>query len=185
MASWVVGASIKLEEEALFDEQMNLEEIGKFKARLSELSGALGDRLFWHQLKPITAMVGLAVTLYSNIAGLMAFLILYNLPHIFVRIKGVYAGYQLGFEVFKEVSLKRYKPLLEHLDKIGCFVTGALLVLIGDSHYILGLDELASFIGGAALMYFLIRWSIPVPLALIALTVLSVAIGGIIILVNI
>jgi mannose/fructose/N-acetylgalactosamine-specific phosphotransferase system component IID len=173
MAGWVVGATIKLEQEALFGDQMNLEEIDKFKARLSELSGAVGDRLFWRQLKPITAMIGLAVTLYSNIAGLLAFLILYNLPHIFVRVKGVYTGYRLGFAVVKEVSLKRYQPLLEHLDKIGCFVTGALLVLIGNSHYISGLAELAGFIGGAALMYFLIRWSIAVPLALMALIALA------------
>jgi len=178
MASWIVGATIKLEEQTIFQKKRNKVDIDKFKTRLSELLGAVGDQLFWRQLKPITAMLGLMVTLYLNIVGLFAFLILFNLPHIFVRINGVFAGYRLGFDVLEKISLKKYNQLLDNLDKVGSLLIGALVVLFVNSHYIFKFDELVSFFVGAGLMFYLVKWNVSIPLALMALITLSVVLGG-------
>lgn len=178
MASWVIGATIKLEEQALTVGQLDPAVIGKFKSRLSGPFGAIGDQLFWSQIKPITAMIGLMLTLYMNLIGVFGFLIFYNMPHIFGRIKGLYSGYQLGFDLVKIASLQKYRQLFDNLNRVGGLIAGASLILIGNSQYISSLAEVGSFLIGVFFMFFLVKWKFSIPLALIALILISVVLGG-------
>ena len=116
MASWIMGATIRLEEQSIEEARFDTKQMDRFKKRMSESLAAIGDQLFWGKLKPIAAMLGLALALYNKVLGFCVFLFLYNLPHFYMRITGLLRGYKLGFDLAKVVSLSKYKEIFESLD---------------------------------------------------------------------
>jgi mannose/fructose/N-acetylgalactosamine-specific phosphotransferase system component IID len=177
MASWIIGATMKLEEQGV-----DIKEIEKVKAHLSRTLAAVGDQLFWRLLKPASAMTGLllCVKFRSVGIGLLAFLVIYNLPHIYMRVHGLRAGYQNGFELVTTFPMKPYQAMMDFLNKLAALLSGIGLVGLGSSSYIAGRLELAAFLAGAILMYTLIKWKLPLPAALIFLIIFGGIIGALV-----
>ena len=180
MASWIMGATIRLEEQSIEEARFDTKQMDRFKKRMSESLAAIGDQLFWGKLKPIAAMLGLALTLYNKVLGFCVFLFLYNLPHFYMRITGLLRGYKLGFDLAKVVSLSKYKEIFESLDKFAALSTGVLITLLGFSDFIASFPEGAAFLAGLLLMLILLKLNVSVPVALIVLIWGSTVVGGLI-----
>ena len=177
MASWIIGATMKLEERGV-----DPKEIEKFKAHLSRTLAAVGDQLFWRLLKPVAAMIGVLLCLKSQSVGmgLLSFLVIYNLPHVYTRVHGLVAGYQKGFELVTTFPKKSYQSIMDILNKLAGLLIGIGLVSIGASRLTAGGAELAAFLGGTILMYALMKWKAPVPVALLFLIFLSSIVGALV-----
>ncbi|NIS24269.1 hypothetical protein GWN42_16580 [candidate division KSB1 bacterium] len=173
MANRIIGAALKMEEQAIQSKNLTDTQIDRIKKRLSESLAAVGDEMFWAQLKPICAILGILLSLYFGLVGLVGFLVIYNVPHLLVRIRGFSVGYREGSDLIKSSSLKGYKLLLKHLPKFGGFILGLLLIFLLDSDYIKKFSHFVAFGVGMIAMYFMIRRKVPVPLALIALVVVG------------
>lgn len=178
MASWIIGATIKLEEESLVTDIADSKRKERFKKGMSESLAAIGDQLFWNQIKPITAMLGFLCTLYFNILGVVIFFILYNLPHFYMRIKGVFVGYKKGFDITEDVSMRKYKGIIENLLKVAAFLTGMLVIFTAYSEHVSGVSEAAVFLSGVIVSCLLLKMKVAVPIILMVLILASVAIGG-------
>lgn len=180
MAGWIIGAAIKLEEQSLETGQPDTQQIDRFKRRMSESLGAIGDQLFWGKIRPLAAMIGLAVALFYPWLGLGLFLFLYNLPHLYMRVKGVVSGYKRGFDLVKYASLKKYDRLFESLDKFAAFGVGLYLGLGSLSDMVNGTIESFAFLGGVFFMFVLLKLKVSIPISLITLILGSAIIGGMI-----
>lgn len=115
-ASYALGVSIKLEEMKVRGEAQAPETIDRLKDLLISPLGAIGDRLFWATIKPaslITGMAGilLAQTIPLKIGVLFITFLIYNIPHLYFRYKGIILGYRYGIDVYKHVGQQRFEKL--------------------------------------------------------------------------
>ena len=62
---------------------------------MGPLSG-IGDTFFWGTFRIIASGVGISLASQGSILGPLIFLIIYNIPHILVRVFGLKYGYKLG-----------------------------------------------------------------------------------------
>jgi mannose/fructose/N-acetylgalactosamine-specific phosphotransferase system component IID len=176
-ASYVLGAALKMEEQAQ-KREVAPAEIEKIKTHLSRSLGAVGDSFVWRGLKPLCAMLAMILSLHDAFTGLAAFLIAYNLPHIFVRGHGLAFGYRSGRELVKTIPLAKYQFGVHLLSNAGSFVGGFLVVYFLISEKTAGgLLEAGVFICGLILMIIFIKWRIAAPLALAMLLLFGLAAG--------
>jgi mannose/fructose/N-acetylgalactosamine-specific phosphotransferase system component IID len=91
MSGVILGASVRIEERIAAGEA-DPRAIGTFKVGLMGSLGAIGDAYFWGALKPMASVAGAILSLIHPFLGIAALLILYNMPHISIRIKGFAAG---------------------------------------------------------------------------------------------
>jgi len=166
-AGYILGATLKLEKEAQEGGKVSVEEIEKVKAHLSRSVAAVGDTLFWRQLKPLSAMIGMMLVFYDEVLGLAAFLLAYNIPHLLVRGHGLWAGYREGFRLVQSMPLPRYKVMVTFLNKAGTVVSAILMVLLLRAMSTAsGFAGAGAFISGLILMFVFLKWKLPSPIGL-------------------
>jgi mannose PTS system EIID component len=127
-AGWCLGAVAKLEEEARRKKWDDFRPIEVFKERLMGPLGAIGDRLFWNGIKPAAAGVGVLLALVAGWIAIPAFLLLYNIPHILVRIMGIREGYRKGFDIVSDVSVRKHQKWFDLVSLIGAVAAGLCMV---------------------------------------------------------
>lgn len=91
MASHIIGAVINMEEN---DEDKG--EIESFKRGFMGPYAAIGDSFFWGALKPFASTIGLLFAIKGSFLAPFIFLLIYNIPHIWIRFNGLLKGYIRG-----------------------------------------------------------------------------------------
>lgn len=91
MGGVILGASVRLEERVAAGEA-DPRTIGTFKVGLMGSLGAIGDSFFWGALKPMASAAGAILALVHPVLGIGALLLLYNVSHLSVRLRGFAAG---------------------------------------------------------------------------------------------
>lgn len=107
-ASFALGAVARLEEESDKSNEVNHEQIEKFKNAMIGPLGAIGDQLFWAVIKPASILVGflgilIMPEMYQKLIFIFIFLILYNIPHIYIRYAGIVRGYNEGLSIYRKL----------------------------------------------------------------------------------
>ncbi len=97
-----------------------------YKKVYSSAFGALGDSFFWHSLRPLCFIVAAILGGYhSPIAGLIAYLGLYNMFSLTFRFAGFPIGYKLGgrdvIVFFNRISFNKWSS---YLDNVSTFFVG-------------------------------------------------------------
>ncbi len=132
-ASYAIGAIARLEQELHEkDGPTDPTNIEKFKNALISPLGAIGDRCCWAVIRPATlifGLVGLAYIESQNLKILYLFLtfILYNIPHIYVRLKGIIDGYNSGFEIYKKLKIENFEKILNFFKILAIIGLGMLI----------------------------------------------------------
>ncbi len=128
-ASWCLGAVAKLEEEAAADNWESKQIIAQFKKTLTGPLGSIGDRIFWNGVKPLASGIGLILALLIGWYAVIVFLVLYNIPHFYFRIKGLFVGYKNGFDIVTIISEKPYRRFIVFLSILGAVAAGIYAIL--------------------------------------------------------
>jgi mannose/fructose/N-acetylgalactosamine-specific phosphotransferase system component IID len=116
MASYALGVSICMEEAFAAGETDACEKLDRLKNLLTSILGAVGDNLFWFSIKPFSLLIGVTAlfllkgTGYEVVALAGTFLI-YNIPHLYLRYKGIWEGYEFGEEIYKCFTKERFNTL--------------------------------------------------------------------------
>ncbi len=166
-ASYCLGAVVNLEEEAL-EQRADTQQISLFKERMAGLLGALGDELFWNRTKPVSIALGMCLALTIGWYALPVFLIVYNVPHFYIRLKGWRTGYQLGFGIVNELSMSRFQTSMDILSMTGLFLAGALLPLSAWWSRQQSFSVFVSFVLSTALMFLLIKIKVSIKFIILA-----------------
>jgi PTS system mannose-specific IID component len=91
MGGVILGASVRIEERIAAGEA-DPRAIGTFKVGLMGSLGAIGDAYFWGALKPLASVAGAILSLVHPLLGIGALLLVYNLSHLPIRLRGFAAG---------------------------------------------------------------------------------------------
>lgn len=131
MAGFAAGALIKAEEERANGRPDALGEaaIDRVRHAMGSVLGNIGDRFFWAGLLPLSALLGLIAFLIEPLYGILALLLVYNIPHLLVRAEGIRLGYQRGRGVFQEVSGPIATNAIGWVKRLSAFAAGVLLTL--------------------------------------------------------
>jgi mannose/fructose/N-acetylgalactosamine-specific phosphotransferase system component IID len=112
-ASFALGAIAKLEEDFKRSGEDDSGKIEKFKNAMIGPLGAVGDQLFWAVIKPACILVGflgvlIMPELYQKLIFIFIFLILYNIPHIYIRYIGIARGYGEGLSIYRKLNMDNF-----------------------------------------------------------------------------
>jgi mannose/fructose/N-acetylgalactosamine-specific phosphotransferase system component IID len=95
LASYILGAAIRIEE----DRAAGMDacgDISSLKTALMSPLGAVGDSFFWGALKPLAAMVSVALIMTGFWWAPLVFLVFYNVWHVGLRAGMLFSGYRSG-----------------------------------------------------------------------------------------
>jgi PTS system mannose-specific IID component len=139
-ASYAIGAIAKVEEQLVLEDNQEYDTVERLKNALIGPLGAVGDQLFWANIKPTCLMVGiLGLWMIDNYIAQLILLgvvfLLYNIPHLYIRISGLRQGYRLGFQVYKILNLDHFTFLKKPYGAVGAIALG---IIIGTSLIKLG-----------------------------------------------
>lgn len=110
-----------------------------YRKRVMSTLAAHGDRIFWGHVRPLAAVVGVALSLCfrDSLVGSLALLIIYNIPHLGVRTLGFGKGWREGLAVLRSLSAARVETAVRTMRRsislaLG-MVTGTLVALAGQA----------------------------------------------------
>ena len=175
-ATICVGACANLEEKAKYKEQgwVDLRPISVFKERMSGPLGSVGDQIFWSGMKPLAAVIGVIVAVSFGWIAIPIFLIFYNIPHFYVRIKGLALGYKLGFDVVSVISMRRLQKYKLIALFLGSLATGVCIMALAKWKIDGELLNLFPFVLSMLLTYILLKNKIPISLILVLVSVVTI-----------
>lgn len=125
MAPAIIGAIIRLEEDGASDD-----DIKGLKSALMGAYGALGDSLFWSSLRPLAAVSGVIFALLGFVWAPVVFLVIFNLPHIFIRGYGIIMGHKMGIGIVSTIMLLDIPGKAQSIKRGILFLSGSLLSVL-------------------------------------------------------
>jgi len=136
LASYVIGAVLRLEEQECAAPGDAGKSIDNLKTRLAGILGSLGDRLFWKYLKPASSLAALVYIFsctrlypWNAVAGIAAFLIIFNVMHLYYRIGGVIKGYRSGAGIVRDRSILVIENINVILTRVSLLFLGIVAAL--------------------------------------------------------
>jgi len=158
-ASYAIGAVARIEEEISESGEENFDKIDKFKNALIGPLGAVGDQLFWATIKPAVALVGMAALLLidnleTKLLFLIVLLILYNMPHLYVRWCGLVEGYRNGYNVYKLLKIEHFSRLRKSYLIFGAVSLGLFSGTYIFENLALGPVAIVVFLGSMIITYY-------------------------------
>lgn len=130
LSNVALGAAVRLESEGA-----DPETVRRFKLAVRGPLGSLGDRLMWATWLPGVSLM--ALTLYwiglPGWVAVVAFLLVYNLGHVGLRLWAFRIGLADGREIGSRLATADLSGLAFRLQKVAAFCLGALVaaVLVG------------------------------------------------------
>lgn len=126
--------------------ELNTEEGPDYwKKVYSSAFAAVGDSFFWHSFKVFCFLVMAIIGVYSPVAGLIVYLVLYNGFHFYLLFEGFKIGFKYGKNLITWFNLFRVNQWGQIFDAISVFLLGLLLSFLIKSegivtywHYFLG-----------------------------------------------
>lgn len=126
MASYIIGALLRLSE----GEQVSIERIDRFVSVAQTSFASAGDLLFWHTIRPALLLGAVILGLKIGIVGPIAAFVVYNILHLFHRIRGFQEGYEQGTDVIYILRTRRFTLVQRAFEFLGAILTGGLLTLL-------------------------------------------------------
>jgi PTS system mannose-specific IID component len=130
MATYALGAITNIEEHAIIKKWEDKRPISIFKNRVIGPLGAIGDILFWQLIRPALGVFGIILLWTLGVWGSIFYLIIYNIAHFAVRIKGLVDSYSKGFDIVRILSLRGTQKYLNMLKYTFAFFLGIEVVII-------------------------------------------------------
>lgn len=125
----IMGINTAMEEQnANNPESFNSNSINAVKAALMAPLAGVGDSLFMGTFRVIAAGIGVSLAKQGSILGPILFLVLYNIPNIFIRIWGLKYGYQIGVNSLEKIQESGLMDkIMQIVGIIGMMVVGGMV----------------------------------------------------------
>lgn len=131
IVTFITGAAIAMEEKFKkakdAGEACDEESINAVKTALMGPLAGIGDSFFWGTFRIIGAGIGASLAAQGSILGAILFLLIYNIPHLFVRYHGLRIGYRSGVSFLAGMSEGGVIAALTEVAKVlGLIVVGSM-----------------------------------------------------------
>jgi len=125
LASPILGTILSLEEKRKRGEESYLG-VQEFKGMVMAPYAAIGDALFWGAVRPLAAGVALFPAVRGTLWAPLVFLGLFNVPHLWFRVVGLFRGYFLELRVIENIQRRRLPDLAIRLKEGTVVLLGGL-----------------------------------------------------------
>lgn len=126
LAALAVGAAVRAELDGEPPEK-----IERLRAALCGPLGALGDRLIWAGWLQVCLAAGLIlVALGASWWAVLAYLVLYNIVHVYLRVWGFRAGWREGLHVAAAMAAPGIKFGSESVGRLAAFLVGVAVPML-------------------------------------------------------
>ncbi|WP_154402357.1 PTS system mannose/fructose/sorbose family transporter subunit IID [Mucilaginibacter endophyticus] len=123
----IMGITAAMEEQNSNDGDFDEESINSVKLGLMGPLAGVFDSLFWGTFKVIAAGVGTSLAIKGNILGPLLFLLIFNVPHLLLRYKLTFVGYDAGTRFLQNLAKNNVMDRLTKSSSIlGLMVVGAM-----------------------------------------------------------
>ena len=175
-ASYAIGAIIRLEKDFRQGKIKDEAQIERFKNAMIGALGALGDQLFWAAVKPGAILLGLTgIALFEDIKfqliSILMTLLIYNVPHLYIRAAGLVKGYGEGYGIVKHLKIEKFVNVKNLYLFMGATMLGIFSGYMGSMYF--SQENMPIFIFGLSifimliLQRFKINWYLSVSLPII------------------
>ena len=134
MAPLAMGSLLRAEQEGLY-QAGGREKAAALKQALGGPLAAIGDSLFWATLRPLAALAAVSLAWMAPELGpavpVLAYLGLFNLPHLVIRFNGVFQGYTLGPAVAQYLRKTDTQGVIAAFRLAAMILLGAALAAFG------------------------------------------------------
>lgn len=125
MASPVLGAILELEQKQSRGEERYVG-VQDFKRMVMAPYAAIGDAFFWGGVRPLVGAVALFFAFKGSLWAPLVYLLLFNLPHLWFRVAGLWRGYVLGLGIVDAIQRHRLPDLAVRLKEVTVVLLGGL-----------------------------------------------------------
>jgi len=131
LASFILGAVVRLEQDRALGIKTDADVQG-LKSSLMAPLGALGDSFFWGALKPLAAVVAVALLMTGYWWAPFLFLVFYNIWHVGLRAGMLFWGYQSGGDAVALMTRHSLMKTAKRFKRITLAVLGGILGMVPD-----------------------------------------------------
>ena len=124
-APLVAGTVLRLEGRSLAGDDLAVD-AETYKGMVMAPFAAMGDALFWGGVRPLAALVGLLLASQGSLWAPVAFLAMFNLPHLVFRGSGLALGYLQELRAIETVQKCRLPDVAIRLKESTTILTGVL-----------------------------------------------------------
>ncbi len=105
--------------------------MARFKNAVRGSLGSLGDRVVWLIWRPACALLMVALVLAGLPwwVGVLAFLAVYNVLHLWMRVRGLRMGLEQGLQVARAIRELPFERVAERAADVGAVLAGLAAVL--------------------------------------------------------
>lgn len=102
------------------------ETVARFKAAVRGSLGSLGDRLVWLMWRPMAVLLGLALVLAGAAwwVGALAFLLVFNALHLWMRVWGLRTGLRDGLQIGATLRSAPFQAMGDRAAQAGSALAG-------------------------------------------------------------
>ncbi|SEI53737.1 PTS system, mannose-specific IID component [Dyadobacter sp. SG02] len=123
----IIGIAAAMEEQNAREHDFDEESINSVKTGLMGPLAGVFDSLFWGTIKVIAAGIGTSLALQGSALGPLLFLVIFNVPHLILRYKLTFVGYETGTRFLQDLSKTNVMDKLKAGSAIlGLMVVGAM-----------------------------------------------------------
>ncbi|MEO0156130.1 MAG: PTS system mannose/fructose/sorbose family transporter subunit IID [candidate division WOR-3 bacterium] len=125
MVGFIIGAVLNA-----YEKEDSLDDIKKHIMVCQSAFASFGDTLFWQTIRPALLIIAIITGIKYGIIGVIIFLLLYNLIHIYFRFYGFTTGYKMGWNVIYILKDKKLQTMLRIFESIGSFSIGLMPIIL-------------------------------------------------------
>jgi len=129
LAPPVLGATLRLEAASAAGETADFP-VSEFKTLLASPCAAMGDAFFWGGLRPLAAVVAIFFALGGSLWAPLVLLVLFNLPHLYCRLRGLQLGLALGVGIAAELPRYNLPDWAVRLKQLTVLLLGVLCAYV-------------------------------------------------------
>jgi len=126
LASFILGAVVGIEQDRV-EGRNAVTDVQGLKTALMAPLGALGDSFFWGSLKPMAAVITVALVVGGIWWAPLFFLLFYNLWHIGLRMSLLFVGYRSRGDAVALMSRYRFTGWARQFKLISLVVLGGIV----------------------------------------------------------
>jgi PTS system mannose-specific IID component len=127
----ILGIAAAMEEQNGNSSEFDATSISAVKSGLMGPLAGIFDSLFWGTLKVIAAGVGTSLALKGNMAGPILFILIFNVPHLWLRYQLTFIGYTQGNKFLQKIAGSNVMDrLTSGAAIVGLMVVGAMPALL-------------------------------------------------------
>ncbi|MDP2267865.1 MAG: PTS system mannose/fructose/sorbose family transporter subunit IID [Deltaproteobacteria bacterium] len=128
----IIGSVVRMEKDHMEADRTGVAAVNLKNALMGPYA-ALGDSFFWGAMKPLAAVFSVMLALHEYLLAPLAWLLLYNPVHLWVRVGGFVEGYRRGKEGIDFIRYLELPWLTGRIRWISLAGLGAIAAMISHS----------------------------------------------------